>query len=113
MGAARWLAPQRYYGKQTAAYFKSLAYNTTLANNVFFNSPRSLVNYNDAFRVRAVLLGALRRALLFAPRSLSARCHSAPSMRRRPSGSSAHTCAHRTASQLLAPRPPLHRVRGL
>ena len=28
-----------YYGKQTAAYFKSIAYKTTLENNVFFNSP--------------------------------------------------------------------------
>jgi hypothetical protein len=39
-----------YYGKQTAAYFKSIAFKTQLVNNVFFNSPRSLVNYNDAFR---------------------------------------------------------------
>jgi hypothetical protein len=38
------------FGKQTAAYFKSIAYRTTVTNNVFFNSPRSLVNYNDAFR---------------------------------------------------------------
>ena len=28
-----------YYGKQTAAYFKSIAYKTNLENNVFFNSP--------------------------------------------------------------------------
>ena len=39
-----------YYGKQTAAYFRSIAYKSTVTNNVFFNSPRSLVNYNDAFR---------------------------------------------------------------
>eukprot|EP01050_Picozoa_sp_SAG11_P004290 SAG11_NODE_270_length_11380_cov_10.415034_6_plen_124_part_00 len=39
-----------YYGKQTAAYFKSIAFHTYLVNNVFFNSPRSLVNYNDAYR---------------------------------------------------------------
>ena len=39
-----------FYGKQTAAYFKSIAYKTNLVNNVFFNSPRSLVNYNDAYR---------------------------------------------------------------
>ena len=39
-----------YYGKQTAAYFKSIAYRTRLVNNVFYNSPRSLVNYNDAYR---------------------------------------------------------------
>ena len=39
-----------FYGKQTAAYFKSISYKTTLKNNVFFNSPRSLVNYNDAYR---------------------------------------------------------------
>ena len=30
-----------YFGKQTAAYFKSIAYKTTLENNVFFNSPVS------------------------------------------------------------------------
>ena len=36
-----------YFGKQTAAYFKSISYRTNLVNNVFFNSPRSLVNYND------------------------------------------------------------------
>ena len=39
-----------YYGKQTAAYFKSIAFQTQLVNNVFYNSPRSLVNYNDAYR---------------------------------------------------------------
>jgi hypothetical protein len=33
-----------FYGKQTAAYFKSIAYRTNLVNNVFFNSPRSLIN---------------------------------------------------------------------
>ena len=37
------------YGKQTAAFFKSIAHRTTLAGNVFFNSPRALVDYNDAF----------------------------------------------------------------
>ena len=30
-----------YFGKQTAAYFKSIAYKTILENNVFFNSPVS------------------------------------------------------------------------
>ena len=30
-----------YFGKQTAAYFKSIAYKTNLENNVFFNSPVS------------------------------------------------------------------------
>ena len=38
------------FGKQTASYFKSIASSTNLSANVFFNSPRSLVNYNDAFR---------------------------------------------------------------
>jgi len=39
-----------YYGKQTAAVFKSIAYQSYIGGNVFFNSPRSLVNFNDAFR---------------------------------------------------------------
>ena len=38
------------YGKQTAAFFKSISHATNLSRNVFFNSPRSLVNFNDAFR---------------------------------------------------------------
>ena len=46
-----------YYGKQTAALFKSISYKTYVKDNVFFNSPRSVVNYNDAFRGGDVLQG--------------------------------------------------------
>ena len=40
-----------------ASYFKSISYKTNLVNNVFFNSPRSLVNYNDAFRGGDLMMG--------------------------------------------------------
>eukprot|EP01043_Picozoa_sp_COSAG02_P077590 COSAG02_NODE_17054_length_1032_cov_1.263666_2_plen_122_part_01 len=33
--------------KQTAAYFKSVTRENTIRNNVFHDSPRSLVNWND------------------------------------------------------------------
>ena len=35
------------WGKQSAAYFKSVTRENTIKNNVFHDSPRSLVNYND------------------------------------------------------------------
>lgn len=46
-----------YFGKQTAALFKSITYQSRISNNVFFNSPRSLVNFNDAFRGGDLLSG--------------------------------------------------------
>ena len=46
-----------HYGKQVAAVFKSIAYRTLIERNVFFNSARSLVNYNDAFRGGDILRG--------------------------------------------------------
>ena len=35
--------------KQTAAYFKAVTRDNPIKNNVFHDSPRSLVNYNDGF----------------------------------------------------------------
>jgi len=35
------------WGKQSAAYYKSVTRQNTIKNNVFHDSPRSLVNYND------------------------------------------------------------------
>ena len=46
-----------FYGKQVAAVFKSMTYRTLIEHNVFFNSARSLVNYNDAFRGGDVMRG--------------------------------------------------------
>lgn len=37
------------YGKQTAAYIQSLACQTVLEGNVFFNGPRAGINFNDGF----------------------------------------------------------------
>jgi hypothetical protein len=37
------------WGKQTAAYFQALTYETYLGYNVFFNGPRSGINFNDGF----------------------------------------------------------------
>ena len=37
------------WGKETSAYFQSLACETTLMGNVFFNGPRAGVNFNDGF----------------------------------------------------------------
>ena len=37
--------------KQTAAYFKSVTRENTIRNNVFHDSPRSLVNWNDGMAV--------------------------------------------------------------
>jgi len=41
-----------YFGlfvSQSAAVFVSLAYNTTIVNNVFHNGPRAGINFNDGF----------------------------------------------------------------
>ena len=37
------------WGKETSAYFQSLACQTTLSGNVFFNGPRAGINFNDGF----------------------------------------------------------------
>ena len=37
------------WGKETSAYFQSVACQTTLKGNVFFNGPRAGVNFNDGF----------------------------------------------------------------
>ena len=37
------------FGKQTAAYVQSLACQTVLEKNVFFNGPRAGINFNDGF----------------------------------------------------------------
>ena len=37
------------WGKETSAYFQSLACQTTLRDNVFFNGPRAGINFNDGF----------------------------------------------------------------
>lgn len=37
------------FGKQTSAYVQSLACQTKLAGNVFFNGPRAGINFNDGF----------------------------------------------------------------
>ena len=37
------------FGKQTAAYVQSLACQTILEGNVFFNGPRAGINFNDGF----------------------------------------------------------------
>ena len=37
------------FGKQTAAYIQSLACQTLLNGNVFFNGPRAGINFNDGF----------------------------------------------------------------
>lgn len=37
------------WGKETSAYFQSLACQTTLRGNVFFNGPRAGINFNDGF----------------------------------------------------------------
>ena len=39
-----------FFSKQTAAFFKSICYNTSLRYNVFFGGPRSGVNYNDGYK---------------------------------------------------------------
>ena len=37
------------WGKETSAYFQSLACQTILTGNVFFNGPRAGINFNDGF----------------------------------------------------------------
>jgi len=37
------------YGKQTSCYFQSLAYRTTVKDNVCYNGPRAGINFNDGF----------------------------------------------------------------
>ena len=37
------------YGKQTSAFIQSLACQTQVAENVFFNGPRAGINFNDGF----------------------------------------------------------------
>ena len=37
------------FGKQTSAYMQSLACQTEIMGNVFFNGPRSGINFNDGF----------------------------------------------------------------
>ena len=37
------------WGKETSAYFQSVACQTTLRGNVFFNGPRAGINFNDGF----------------------------------------------------------------
>lgn len=37
------------FGKQTSAYFQSLACETEILGNVFFNGPRAGINFNDGF----------------------------------------------------------------
>ena len=37
------------FGKQTSPYMQSLACETTLIGNVFFNGPRAGINFNDGF----------------------------------------------------------------
>ena len=37
------------FGKQTSAYFQSLACETQFMGNVFFNGPRAGINFNDGF----------------------------------------------------------------
>ena len=37
------------YGKQVCAYVQSVACQTTLVGNVFFNGPRAGINFNDGF----------------------------------------------------------------
>ena len=37
------------YGKQTSAYIQSLACQTELTGNIFFNGPRAGINFNDGF----------------------------------------------------------------
>ena len=34
------------YGKQTSAFFQSLAWNSTIQNSVLFNGPRAGINFN-------------------------------------------------------------------
>ena len=45
--------------KQSAAYFKSLARENTVRDNVFMNGPRSGINYNDGAFGGEVLEGNL------------------------------------------------------
>jgi len=37
------------FGKQTSCYIQSLAYKTTLKDNVCYNGPRAGINFNDGF----------------------------------------------------------------
>ena len=37
------------FGKQTSAYFQSLACETSIIGNAFFNGPRAGINFNDGF----------------------------------------------------------------
>lgn len=37
------------FGKQTSAFFQSVACNTTIENSVLFNGPRAGINFNDGF----------------------------------------------------------------
>jgi len=37
------------FGKQTSCYIQSLAYRTTLKDNVCYNGPRAGINFNDGF----------------------------------------------------------------
>jgi hypothetical protein len=37
------------WGKETSAYFQSVACQTTIRGNVFFNGPRAGINFNDGF----------------------------------------------------------------
>lgn len=55
--------------KQTAAYFKSVTRENTIRNNVFHDSPRSLVNWNDVILYHTLILNRLcmtNRPTLFA-----------------------------------------------
>jgi hypothetical protein len=47
------------WGKQSAAYYKSITRSNFVRNNVFYNSPRSLVNYNDCALGGELLSGNL------------------------------------------------------
>eukprot|EP00040_Diaphanoeca_grandis_P044659 m.13136 g.13136 ORF g.13136 m.13136 type:complete len:937 (+) comp9607_c0_seq1:64-2874(+) len=47
------------WGKQTAAYFKSVTRGNVLRNNVFHDGPRSGVNFNDGFGGGEIMSGNL------------------------------------------------------
>ena len=47
------------WGKQSAAFFQSLAAQTEFSYNVFFNGPRDGINYNDNFGGGNILKGNL------------------------------------------------------
>jgi len=38
-----------HYEKQASPWFQAIACQTTLENNIFFNGPRALINFNDGF----------------------------------------------------------------